>query len=46
MVQLVDQFGWLHRLGFGMLGILSDDAGLEMTGEKLNPERIKRGTDG
>jgi hypothetical protein len=46
MVQLVNQFGWWHWLGLGMLGILSDDAGLEMAGEKFNPERIERGTDG
>ena len=46
MVQLVDQFGWWHWLGLGMLGILSDDAGLEMAGEKFNPKRIERGTDG
>jgi hypothetical protein len=46
MVQLVDQFAWWHRLGFGMLGILSDDAGLKMASEQFDSERIERGTDG
>jgi hypothetical protein len=46
VVQLVNQFGWWHWLGLGMLGILSDDAGLEMACEKFNPERIERRTDG
>src|ERR1700692_3410547 len=46
MVQLFDQFGWLHRLRFLMFCILADHASLEMAGEKFNPKRIERGTDG
>jgi hypothetical protein len=46
MVHLVDQFGWLHRLCFLMFCILADHAGLEVAGEKFNPKRIERGTDG
>jgi hypothetical protein len=42
MVQLINQFRWLHRAGFGMLRILADHAGVKMAGQKFNSERIER----
>jgi hypothetical protein len=45
-VELIDQFRWLHRVSFWMLGILADHTGMEMAGEKFQSERIERGTDG
>jgi hypothetical protein len=45
MVQLVDEFRRLHRLGFEMLGVLADHARSDVAGQNFNAKRIESGPD-
>ena len=47
-MQFSEQLLRLHRLRFGVFlpGAMTDYARLHMIGQKLNPHRIERGTDG
>jgi len=45
MVQLVDEFSRLHWFSFWMPGILADDAGLQVAGQKFNAKRIQSRAD-
>ena len=45
-IKLIDQFGRLHRFGFGMFRPLSDDTGAKMARQKFQSQGVQGRSNG